>query len=223
MSKKELKSAELFWQNDIVSTFMVCCINDNSKCETKCAQQIKEALMVRDFYELDKNDVRNEVIEKLHLSDDLDFIIFIFIIANQIKDQELLDLIENKDEIKSFAFDYSDKIRVLIDNLKDSKMQEILQSIEDYFIYNTDTNADKLIAILKETHNELEISYNENLTSAIHNMIDSNAKYKDIYNEVKSKISLKVISEKEKRKIYDLISTRRICFKYRYRKLFAIC
>lgn len=206
ISKKTLESAELFWQNDIIAIFMICCINDNAVNRSISANKIYDSMKNNTPFDLDKKSIKNEVIEKLTLGNDLDFIIFIFMIAYKIKDKEILDLIENKDEIKALAFDKSLKVMDLINKISDSKLQKLLQSIDDYFIYKANENADVLIYILKKTHNELEISYNEELTLAIYGMINSNTKYKDIYNEVKSKINLGNVKEIEKKKIYALIS-----------------
>lgn len=206
ISKKTLESAELFWQNDIIAIFMICCINDNAANRSISANKIYDSMKNNTPFDLDKKSIKNEVIEKLTLGNDLDFIIFIFMIAYKIKDKEILDLIENKDEIKALAFDKSLKVMDLINKISDSKLQKLLQSIDDYFIYKANENADVLIYILKKTHNELEISYNEELTLAIYGMINSNTKYKDIYNEVKSKINLGNVKEIEKKRIYALIS-----------------
>ena len=65
---------------------------------------------------------------------DLDFAIFIFIIANRINDKEILDLITDKDDIKSLAFDNNDKLMKLIEKLNDHKIKEILQAVDNYFI-----------------------------------------------------------------------------------------
>lgn len=192
--KNILKSANLFWQSKIISIFMECYISDNDMRHNQS-------------YEIGKKDVRNEVIEKLKSTKDLDFTIFIFIIANQIRDDELLDLIRNKDEIKMFAFDKSNRIKDLLLELEDSRLQRVLQSIEDYFSYQTNEKANILISVLQKTYNDMGISYNEVLTSAIHDIIDSNIEYESIYNEVKSVLTLKIVSETERKKIYELIST----------------
>lgn len=206
--KKTLESSEAFWQNDIIAIFMICCINDNETNRSISANKISNSMKNNTSFELDRKLIKNEVIEKLKISNDLDFIIFIFIIANKIKDKELLDLIENKDEIKSLAFDYNDKLRDLIDKINDNKIKKRLQAIDDYFIYQTNETADNLALILQETYNELGISYNEKLTLAIHNIINSNnkLKYKNIYDEVKGKLNLRSIQINEKERIYELIS-----------------
>lgn len=204
--KKTIEISELFWQNDLIALFMVCCIN-NIENKTMSANKIKKQMEDNTPLELDKKSIKNEVIERLKTTKDLDFIIFIFIIAKQIEDEELLDLIKDKDEIKSFAFDKSLKIGKLISKLDDCKLKELLQAIENYCIYRKNEDADDLIFILQETHNELGISYNKILTSAIRDMINSNIKYEDIYNEVKSRLNLKCIKETEKKTIYELIIT----------------
>lgn len=192
--KKTLESAESFWQCNIISIFMLCYISDSE-------------MRYNQSYEIIEKNARNEIIEKLKSTNDLDFIIFIFIIANQIGDKELLDLIKDKDEIKMFAFDKSNKIKDLLLKLENFKLQELLQSIDDYFTYKTNEKADILVSILRKTYNDMEISYNEVLTSAIHDMIDSNIEYETIYNEVKNILTLNAINETEKKKIYELIST----------------
>lgn len=207
LPKNILESAESFWENKLIDIFMVCCINNNTECKTMSANKMKESMTYNTPFEFDKNIVRSEVIEKLRKTDSLDFIIFIFVIANQIKDQELLDLINDKDEIKALAFDNACKLKDIIIKIKNSEIKELLQAIEDYFVYKNDNDANILVSILKKTHNDLGVSYNELLTYEIHNMINSNTKYKDIYNEVKKQLNLGGLDKKEKERIYELIST----------------
>ncbi len=201
--KQTLTSAEYFWQNDTIKEFMFCCISDEVKDEV---DKIKNEIQSKGAFTLDNKVIKNAIIQKV--AKDLDFSIFIFIIANRINDKEILDLITDKDDIKSLAFDNNDKLMKLIEKLNDHKIKEILQAVDNYFILKTNRNADDLVSILQNTHDDLGTSYNEELTFAIHDIISSKIEYEDIYNEIKNKVRLKVIREEtDRERIYELLGT----------------
>lgn len=213
---KTLKSSELFWNDDIISLFMICCLSNYENHESSNYNKIYNIMKNPDGtfnpykdnpFNLDKKIVKKEVLDNLKLEKNLDFIIFMFIISTQIEDNEILEIINNQDDIKVFAFEKNFKISKLIIKIKDKKTQEILQAIDDCFTLQTEKSADDLIFILRDTCNDFEISYNEQLTNSIHNMIISNIRYDDIYNKIKKDIVLKNINSSEKEKILELIAT----------------